>query len=142
MNEVSNHDEQWAIAEQWFMRGLGVGLLIVAVISMIFGIFPANRSNILTQAVNISFTMLLGVGALWSLWWSSDIRRMYNLIDGFKTGGSSRTYLVAVMQVVIGLLFASELLGGRLTLGSVGILILLSAIFYFWRARQISQASG
>ncbi|MEO1287023.1 MAG: hypothetical protein AAFV93_04590 [Chloroflexota bacterium] len=140
MSDGTRHDDRWAKVEQWFMRGLGIGLLVVAVISMIFGLFPVERGGQLTFGINIGVTLFLGIGALWSLWWSSDLNRMYNLIDRFKESGSARTYAVAVMQFLIGLLFASELTSGRWALGAIGILILVSAGFFIWRAQQINQA--
>ncbi len=137
--DTQSAEHQWVLAEQAFMRFIGISLLITAVMSMIFGVFPTTVGDRFVQTVNIITTLVLGIGSLWSLWWSADIERVYTLVDGFRDNGASRTYAVIVIQVLTGLLFGSELFNGQYVLGIIGIIMLISAVFYFWRTQQINK---
>lgn len=138
----SRNDESWAIAEQWFMRFIGVALLVLAVVSIFAPPYQATISSQLVRGMNIAITLVLGIGSLWSLYWSMDIQRLYNLIDGFKERGNTATYMSAVVQLIVGSLFGLELLDGNFALGLLGVVMLISAAFFLWRAQQISHFSG
>ena len=132
-------DHTWAVAEQWFMRFMGGSLLTIAIVSMIFGVFPTGLNTRFVTGMNISITLVLGIGSLWSLYWSSDIERLYKLIDGFKERGTTATYLSAVMQIFVGILFGLEFMEGNYALGLAGTLMLIAAVFFIWRAQQIKH---
>lgn len=138
--DTNSGEHRWVLAEQAFMRFIGISLLVTAIISMIFGVFPDTGEGVIST-VNIVATLILGIGSLWSLWWSSSLDRLYALVDGFQENGAGRTYYAIVLQVIAGILFTTELASGRFVLGALGIIMLISAIFFFWRAQQISKYS-
>lgn len=131
----------WAIAEQRFMRFIGVSLLILAFVSIFFPPYHASIGIQFVRGMNIAITVILGIGSLWSLYWSMDIQRLYKLINGFKEKGNSATYITAGIQALVGLLFSSELLSGNIVLGLLGLIMIASAVFFIWRAQQISHFS-
>lgn len=138
---VSSGEESWAIAEQRFMRFIGVSLLILAFVSIFFPPYNASIGTQFVRVMNIAITVILGIGSLWSLYWSMDIQRLYKLINDFKEKGNSATYITAGIQALVGLLFSSELLNGNIVLGLLGFIMIASAVFFIWRAQQISHFS-
>lgn len=128
----------WIAAEQWFMRFIGASLIIIAILSVIFGFFP-NRENLnFISGINIVTILIFGIGSIWSFWWSNETSRIHNMVEGFIKNGAGRTYAFAILQGLVGILFAFELMGGSLPMGLVGALMLVSCGFFIWRAQQIS----
>ena len=121
------------------MRFIGVGSMIIAVVSMIFGFFPNNENIPFMLGVNVATTLAFGLGSIWSFWWSMEQSRIENMLDGFLKKGAGRTYAVVVFLIIGGILFSFELMGGSLAMGLLGVLMLISSVFYIWRAQQISK---
>ncbi|MGJ3239334.1 MAG: hypothetical protein ACFE0Q_11560 [Anaerolineae bacterium] len=137
--DVSADKQRWAKIEQGFMRFIGVSLMIIALVSMVFGAFESRLNLQVVQGINIATTLILGAGSLWSLWWSANIERIHGLIMGFQARGNTPTYLAAVMQFLVGGLFSLELESGNWTLGLIGVVMIISGVFFLWRAQQIVQ---
>jgi uncharacterized membrane protein len=146
MNQQNNAEiimGRWIVAEQWFMRGAGVALFLVAAISLSGGLLNDPNHTAPLQAVNVIIALLAFGAALWSIWSSTRIQNIREMIERFAQQSPNRLRINGAMQVVVALLFLldgmSRGAGGVLL---VGALLVVSAVWAFWRAEQISALNA
>jgi len=130
----------WLKIEQWFLRILGVVLLLAAVLGLILGILynPDNESSV--SVVNIIIAVALAIAGLWTLYTSTKNESLEKAIDGYIEQGSTISYMLTGVQVIVGLLFLLEGTSrGLIVMILLALTMLASAGFFIWRGRQIGK---
>jgi hypothetical protein len=129
-------DSKWQQTEQWFMRGIGIALLVTAFLAGFFGTLNNPQNDPLVQGANIVIAFVMAGAGAWALWWSSSSERIAKMLEDVKAQGKGLNRVLAVVQIVVGLFF---LMGGGIVTVILGVMILVSAGFFFWRSTQINN---
>lgn len=129
-------NSKWQQTEQWFMRGIGIALLVTALLAGIFGTLNNPQNDALVQSMNIIIAFVMAGAGAWALWWSSSTERIAKMLEDVKAQGIGMNRVLAGVQVFIGLFF---LMGGSLVTILLGLMIMASAGFFFWRSTQINK---
>jgi hypothetical protein len=148
MNETYELDTPDALAywlkiEQWFLRILGVDMLIIAILSLIFGTLQNTNNEAIIHAFNVIISIILGTGAVWTLYLSRKTKRIQTMIEDFIEQGNSPTYVFAGIQIVVAILFLLEGFSrGQIVMLLLAITMMGGTRFFFWRAKQIGRYQG
>lgn len=141
MNQQSNTEAimgRWIGAEQWFMRGAGVALFVIAAISASGGLLRDPNHEAPLRAVNVIIALLAVGAGLWSIWSSTRTQTIRQMIERFAAQSPNRLRINGGMQVAVALLFVLDGISrGTLGVLLVGVLLVVSAVWAFWRAEQI-----
>lgn len=130
----------WQQIEQWFLRILGADLLILAVLSMIFGTLRNIDNEATVMVVNVIITLVFGASGLWTLYSSTRADRLQGMIEKSIERGNSATRALTVMQIIVAILFLLEGLSrGQIVMLLFGVTMIAIAGFYFWRSNQINR---
>jgi hypothetical protein len=129
-------NSKWQQTEQWFMRGIGIALLVTALLAGMFGTLNNPQSDALVQGANIIIALIMAGAGAWALWWSNSSERIAKMLEDVKAQGVGMNRVLAGVQVFIGLFF---LMGGGLVTVLLGLMVLASAGFFFWRSTQINN---
>src|SRR5687768_13476197 len=100
--------QSWLNAERWFMRYLGSALLVIAALSVFSGIFSNPVGETIIRVFNIAITILLAVAGIWTILSSNNETRMQRMINDFLAQPANRPVILAVVQIVVGILFVLE----------------------------------
>jgi hypothetical protein len=77
----------------------------------------------------------------WALWWSNKQERIAKMLENSIAQGAGMSRILAVVQVIVGALFLLEGLSrGGIVMLLLGLMILVSAFFFFWRGQAIARA--
>lgn len=133
-------NSNWVQIEQLFMRGMGIALLVIALLGGFFGTLDNRENDTLVQGMNIIFALIMAGAGAWALWWSSSSERISKMLDSIKEQGGGTTRILAVVQLIIGALFLLEGVSkGGIVMLLLGALMLVTAGFFFWRSMQMSS---
>jgi hypothetical protein len=136
---ADSHLQGWLNAERWFMRYLGGAMLVIAVLSLFAGVFSNPTGETVIQLFNIAITILLAVVGIWTILSSNNETRLRRMVDDLLTQPAKRSVILAVVQIIVGILFVLEGLRGRITFLLLGILLFTTAAWIFRRSRYVSQ---
>ena len=117
------------------MRGIGIALLITALLAGFFGTLPNPQNDTMVQGANIVIALFMAGAGAWAIWWSMSNERIAKMLEDLKAQGVGMNRVLAGVQVFIGLFF---LMGGTLVTILLGLMIMASAGFFFWRSTQIN----
>jgi hypothetical protein len=132
-------NSKWLEVEQWFMRGIGAALLLLAVLGGYFGTLSNPNNDTMVQGMNIVLALIMAAAGAWALWWSISSERIAKMFEGIKEQGAGISRLLGVVQLVIAALFLLEGTSrGGIVMLLLGAMMLISAGFFFWRGQQIS----
>src|SRR5688572_29399359 len=98
----------WLKIEQWFMRGIGAALLLLAVLGFFFGTLSNPQDDTMIRGMNIVLALIMAGAGAWALWWSLSSERIGKMLEGIKEQGASTSRLLAIVQIVIAALFLLE----------------------------------
>jgi uncharacterized membrane protein YidH (DUF202 family) len=120
--------QDWLNAERWFMRYLGGMLLVIAVLSIFSGVFSNPIGEMVIQFFNIAVTILLAVAGIWTILSANNEMRMQRIINDLLAQPANRSVILAVVQIIVGILFVLEGLRGRITFLLLGVLLFCQSI--------------
>ena len=130
---------RWLGIEQWFMRGIGAALLVMALLGLFFGTLSNPQDDAMIRGMNIVLALIMAGAGAWALWWSMSLERIGKMFEGIKEQGAGISRLLGVVQLVIAALFLLEGFSrGGIVMLLLGLMMLVSAGFFFWRGQQIS----
>jgi hypothetical protein len=143
MAEISDMDDSrlqsWKTSETWFMRYQGGALILIAVLSLIWGFFDNSYNEASITVFNILIGIGLALAGAWTLWTSYKPARMQRMVEDFLGQPAHRQLVLAGVQIVIGILFVLEGLRERIALLVFGILLFTIAGWAFRRSSNIRQ---
>src|SRR5688572_23959099 len=96
-------NSKWQQTEQWFMRGIGIALLVTALLAGIFGTLNNPQNDAVVQSMNIIIAFVLAGAGAWALWWSSSTERIAKMLEDVKAQGVGMNRVLAVVQIGIGI---------------------------------------
>jgi hypothetical protein len=131
--------QSWLNAERWFMRYLGGMLLVIAVLSIFSGVFSNPIGETVIQFFNIAVTILLAVAGIWTILSANNEARMQRIVNDLLAQPAKRFVILAVIQIIVGILFVLEGLRGHITFLLLGVLLFTTAAWIFRRSRYVSQ---
>jgi hypothetical protein len=132
-------NSKWLGIEQWFMRGIGLALLVLAALGAFFGTLSNPNNDTMIQTMNIVLALVMAGAGAWALWWSMSSERIAKMLEGIKEQGAGISRLLAIVQLLIAALFLLEGFSrGGIVMLLLGLMILFSAGFFFWRGQQIA----
>ena len=131
--------QSWITSETLFMRYQGGALILIGLLSLVWGFFENTNGETAITVFNIFIAIALGVAGLWVIWTSYKPARMQRLVEEFLTQPANRQLVLAGMQIVIGILFVLEGLRGRIALLVFGILLFTIAGWAFRRSSTVRQ---
>jgi hypothetical protein len=131
--------QHWLHAERLFMRYLGAFLLVIAVLSLFSGIFSNPLGETVIQFLNIAVTILLAVAGIWTILSANNEARMQRMVNDLLAQPANRPVILAVVQIIVGILFVLEGLRGSITFSLLGMLLFITTAWIFRRSRYISQ---
>lgn len=142
MTETDRTDSRlqaWLTAECWFMRYLGGVLLLIAVLSVFSGFFDNPNDELVITLFNITIAILLAVAGIWTIWSSFNEARIQRMVDDFLGQPANRQIVLAVVQIIVGILFVLEGFRGRISLLFLGIMLFTTAGWAFRRSNNVRQ---
>ena len=146
MAEISETSDSrlhsWLTSETWFMRYQGGALILIGLLSLVWGFFENANGEIAITVFNIVIALGLAVAGAWVMWTSYKTARMQRLVEEFLAQPANRPLVLAGMQIVIGILFVLEGLRGRIAMLVFGILLFTTAGWAFRRSSTIRQFQG
>ena len=131
--------QHWLHAERWFMRYLGGALLVIAVLSLFSGVFSNPLGETVIQFLNIAVTILLAVAGIWTILSANNEARMQKMVNDLLAQPANRPVILAVIQIIVGILFVLEGLRGSITFFLLGMLLFITTAWIFRRRGYISQ---
>jgi hypothetical protein len=131
--------QNWLNAERWFMRYLGGMLLVIAVLSIFSGVFSNPVGETVIQFLNIVVTILLAVAGIWTILSANNEARMQRMVNDLLAQPANRPVILAVVQIIVGILFVLEGLRGSITFSLLGMLLFITTAWIFRRRGYISQ---
>jgi hypothetical protein len=131
--------QNWLNAERWFMRYLGGMLLVIAVLSIFSGVFSNPVGETVIQFLNIVVTILLAVAGIWTILSANNEARMQRMVNDLLAQPAHRSVILAVVQIIVGILFVLEGLRGNTTFFLLGMLLFITTAWIFRRRGYISQ---
>ncbi|MDQ7027831.1 MAG: hypothetical protein Q9P01_00030 [Anaerolineae bacterium] len=131
--------QAWLTSECWFMRYLGVALLLIAVLSVFSGFFDNPNDESVLTVFNITIAILFAVASIWTMWSSFNQPQIQRMVDDFRGQPAKRQIVLAVVQIIASILFLLEGFRGRITLLFLGILLFTTAAWAFRRSHTIRQ---
>ena len=131
--------QHWLHAERLFMRYLGAFLLVIAVMSIFSGVFSNPLGETIIAVFNIVVTILLAAAGIWTILSSNNEARMQRMVNDLLAQPANHPMILAVVQIIVGILFVLEGLRGSTTFFLLGMLLFITTAWIFRRRRYISQ---
>lgn len=139
--KIKNADlEIWVTRELWFMRGTGIALILIAIVSVFQGILYNPTDSPEVNVFNfILVVAMISLGAA-ALIWTLNRNRIYRMVDNLSLQSPTRSMTVAAVQGFFGAIFLLEAIGrGRISVWLLSALMIVSAFWYVQRANNIKK---
>lgn len=131
--------QEWAAAEQNFLRFLGVALLIIGALSFPMGLLHSPYDEIFVRLINIILSVFIMAAGAFALIFSMRKPRVQRMIEEASRQQIGRTILGAAMIGFIGIFFGIDIFRGGWSMALIGLVFLLTAAWGFYRAYRIRQ---
>ncbi len=131
--------QEWAAAEQNFLRFLGIALIIIGVLSVPMGLLHSPYDEIFVDVINIVLSLFIIAAGAFSLIFSMRKLRVQRMIEDASRQQIGRTIFGAAMIGFIGIFFGIDIFRGGWSMALIGLVFLLTAAWGFYRAYRMRQ---
>ncbi|MCA9913411.1 MAG: hypothetical protein KC496_08670 [Anaerolineae bacterium] len=131
--------QDWAGAEQNFLRFLGVALILIGALSLPMGLLHSPYDEIFVRLINIVLSVFIVAAGAFALIFSMRKLRIQRMIEEVSMQQVGRTVVGAALIGVMGIFFGIDIFRGGWGMALVGLLFLLTSAWGFYRAYRIRQ---